>query len=194
MTEPPLALTCTATETDPACYGGSNGLGIVACTGGTGAYTGTGDQSTNFPGSDFTGLYAGAFSTTVTDANNCPATATTSVSQPTPLVCTAVILQNLSCPTSRNGQANVSCTGATPPYDGTGYFSGLPAGTNNRIVFDNNLCSLTLKWPEIFTAKQPCLFSGVCSVTPPETGTTYQCACTPGNTGSRCETKIPVIP
>ena len=75
----PAALAPSTTQVNVSCNGGSNGSIDLSVTGGTGSYTynwGMGQPTTQ----DRTGLAAGTYSVTVTDANSC--TATTSSSSP----------------------------------------------------------------------------------------------------------------
>ncbi|MCF8450344.1 MAG: hypothetical protein K9G49_10790, partial [Taibaiella sp.] len=73
----PSALVASNTVTDVLCNGGSTGTVTVSASGGTTSYTGTGTT---------TGLAAGSYSYTVTDANGCTASTSATVGEPSALV------------------------------------------------------------------------------------------------------------
>lgn len=110
------------------CYGGSADI-VVAATGGTAPYSGTGTFSAT----------AGQHTYTVTDANNCSSQLTVTVTQPTQLIATA---NNDTIPCS-GGSAiiNVSATGGTAPYSGTGTFNPATPGSYNYTVTDAHNCT-----------------------------------------------------
>ena len=71
VTEPTL-LVASASSSPVLCNGGATGSATITASGGTAPYTGTGT---------FTGLAAGTYSYTVTDANGCTATVSVTVSE-----------------------------------------------------------------------------------------------------------------
>ena len=112
-----------------ACFGGTTNI-VVSATGGTAPYTGTGTFSVS----------AGAYSYTVSDANGCTSTTSGSVSQPTQLNASASA-GTIAC----NGgttTVEVSATGGTAPYSGTGTFT-VSAGAYSYTVTDANGCTST---------------------------------------------------
>ncbi|WP_345077908.1 hypothetical protein, partial [Nemorincola caseinilytica] len=130
----PEALSASKTITDANCFGQSNGSVLVSATGGTTPYSGTGDK---------TGLAAGPFSYTVTDANGCTSTVTGSVGQPTQLTVSGTVT-DANCFGQSNGSVLVSATGGTPPYTGTGNKTGLAAGPFSYTVTDAHGCTATV--------------------------------------------------
>ncbi|MEO6327346.1 MAG: SprB repeat-containing protein, partial [Ginsengibacter sp.] len=83
----PLALTVALTgTTGNFCHGGNQGSISVSASGGTSPYTyaiaGPTVNTTGFNSGIFTGLTAGNYTLTATDANGCTATVTAPVSQP----------------------------------------------------------------------------------------------------------------
>lgn len=112
------------------CNGGSATINVTA-TGGTPAYTGTGG---------FTAP-AGNHSYIVTDANGCKDTVGVNLAEPT-VVTGSYTAGTINC----NGQTtsiNITATGGTPTYTGTGSFTA-PAGSHAYIITDANGCKDTL--------------------------------------------------
>ena len=155
-----------ASQTNISCFGGSNGAASVnAATGGIGPYTynwtpgnPTGDGTVSV-----TGLVAGTWTCTVTDANSCTATRTFNITQPTALVVTVASQTNVSCFMGANGSASINVptggaggytynwTPGNPTGDGTASVTGLIAGTWTCTVTDANSCTAT----QTFNITQP---------------------------------------
>jgi len=167
----PTALSVTASsQTNVACNGGATGAASVNTpTGGTGPYTydwtpgnPTGDGTTTV-----TGLTAGTWTCTVTDANGCTTTRNFTITQPTAITVTAASQTNVACNGGTTGAASVNTpTGGTGPYtynwtpgnptgDGTTSVTGLTAGTWTCTVTDANGCtstrSFTITEPTVLT-------------------------------------------
>lgn len=79
VTEPAL-LTATATASNATCNGGSNGSIDLTVSGGTGSYSYVWSNTTL--AEDVSGLTAGSYSVTVTDANGCNTTASAVITEP----------------------------------------------------------------------------------------------------------------
>ncbi len=123
----PTALVTAATSTAILCNGGNSTV-VVSATGGTAPYTGTGTFTRT----------VGAYSYTVTDANGCTNTVSGTISQPAVLAVSATF-----APITVFGGSttvNVSATGGTAPYTGTGAFVRAD-GTFTFTVTDANGCS-----------------------------------------------------
>ena len=86
ITQPDLLVTTTTGTTPNVCNGGNSGTITVASTGGTAPYTytiaGPTVNTTGATSGVFTGLLAGSYTITSTDANGCTATTSAVVSQP----------------------------------------------------------------------------------------------------------------
>jgi hypothetical protein len=165
ITQPAAIVVTTASQTNVSCFGGSNGAASINTpTGGAGGYTynwtpgnPTGDGTVSV-----TGLTAGSWTCTVTDANSCTATRTFNITQPTALVVTAASQTNISCNGGNNGAASVNASGGAGGYtynwtpgnptgDGTASVTGLTAGTWTCTVTDANSCTAT----QTFNITQP---------------------------------------
>jgi hypothetical protein len=125
----PAALNMTATASEISCNGASTNV-LVAATGGSIPYTGTGN---------FT-AFAGTNDYIVTDKNGCTANKTLVITQPQPFVVTTS-QNNITC-NGGTATINVTAAGGTLPYTGTGTFT-VPAGTYNYTVTDARGCNDT---------------------------------------------------
>jgi hypothetical protein len=164
----PTALVVTPLQTNVSCNGLSNGSATVNTTGGTGAYTYAWLPSGG-TAATATGLSAGTYTATVTDANGCTVTQSFTITQPAALVASAATQKNVSCFEGSNGSATVSVTGGTGPYTYTWLPSGgtaatatgLSAGTYTVNVSDANGCTTT----QSFTITQPTILEATASIT-----------------------------
>ncbi|MNJ86178.1 hypothetical protein D3C87_36660 [compost metagenome] len=162
VTQPTAISFTAAAQTNIACFGESTGaFAVNSATGGTGAFTydwtpgtPTGEGTTSV-----TGLAAGTYSVTATDANGCTASVSFTITQPPVLVVTPGTHTNVSCNLGSNGTAAVSVSGGTPGYSyswsptggSSASTSGLPAGTYTVTVTDANGCTDT----QDFTITEP---------------------------------------
>jgi hypothetical protein len=86
----PAALMATITSTNVSCNGGTNGSATATVTGGTSVYTYSWAPSGGTAASA-TGLTAGTYTVTVTDANMCMTTQTVSITQPAVIATTQTV-------------------------------------------------------------------------------------------------------
>ncbi len=149
----PSALSPTAainTSTNVTCFGVCNGSATVTVTGGAPAYTYVWAPSGG-NAATATGLCAGTYTVTVTDANLCTTTATITITQPTQVVATATNTGNVLCFGGNTGSASASGSGGTPGYTyswapsggNAANATGLTVGTYTVIITDLNGCSAT---------------------------------------------------
>ncbi len=145
----PASLTGTAITTNVACFGGTTGAINLTPTGGTAPYT------FNWGGGitteDRTGLTAGTYSVTITDANECTGTASATITQPSSAISGSTVITNVSCNAGTNGAINLTATGGTSPYTfnwGGGITTedrtGLTAGAYSVVITDANGCTATV--------------------------------------------------
>jgi hypothetical protein len=130
------------------CYGASTGAVSVTASFGTSPYSYL--WSNGGTTSSQTGLSAGTYTVTVTDANGCTKTASENLTQPTQLSNTAKITANVKCNGTNTGSGSSTVTGGTSPYTyawtGGGTSSsktGLSAGSYTVTVTDKNGCTAT---------------------------------------------------
>ncbi|HWY98110.1 MAG TPA: hypothetical protein VNY36_03395, partial [Bacteroidia bacterium] len=126
----PSAVTATITgESDVTCNGGNNGSATVTAGGGNGHFHSSYTYSWAPVGGTFptaSGLSAGIYTVTVTDQNNCTATATVAINQPNALTASIGTVNNVTCNGGSNGNATVNVSGGTTPYN----YSWSPTGGN----------------------------------------------------------------
>ncbi|HNP98058.1 MAG TPA: proprotein convertase P-domain-containing protein [Bacteroidia bacterium] len=132
ITQPDVLSAICSMSTAVSCHGGNDGAATVSASGGTAPYTGTGT---------FTGLAAGTYTYTVSDANGCSANCSVTITEPAALDVSATLFADESCPGSGDGSITVSASGGTAPYTGTGLMSGYTAGSYSFTVTDANGCS-----------------------------------------------------
>lgn len=121
------AVVLTTAGTNVSCNGGSNGAAMVTASGGVAPFTYSWSPAGGNAAAA-TGLSAGSYTVTVTDAARQTATATVTVSQPPVLAATGT-QTNVSCNGGTNGSATVTVTGGTAPYT----YAWAPAGGTSPI-------------------------------------------------------------
>ncbi len=155
----PAALVAGTTGTNVTCFGGNNGSATVTVTGGTPNYS----YSWNTVPAQFTptatGLPAGTYTVTITDANGCSTTANYTVTQPG-ILSTSLTGTAVSCHNGNNGTVTVtSVSGGTGPYSFTiagptvnttgavsGAFTGLTSGLYTVTTTDANGCTNSVSY------------------------------------------------
>lgn len=144
---PPV--TTTSGFTSASCFGNSDGSATVTVSSGAAPYTYSWSPSGG-SGATATGLAAGTYVCTVTDANGCTNATSVTVTEPAALAATTM-QTDVSCNGGSNGDATVLISGGTPAYTyswspsgGSGATaSGLTAGAYICYVTDANGCQIT---------------------------------------------------
>ena len=110
---PPVALTASATFTEPVCYG-PNGTIDVTPAGGAAPfdYAWVPNVSTGASAQDLPG---GTYVVTVTDANGCEATASVTLDD-TPPIAIATTKVDVTCNADADGEIDATVIGGTAPY------------------------------------------------------------------------------
>ncbi|HXC06676.1 MAG TPA: PKD domain-containing protein, partial [Bacteroidia bacterium] len=168
----PSAVAATNTHVDATCNGLPDGFASVTASGGTGAYTYSWSPSGG-TGATASGLAAGTYTCTVTDANGCTTTTVVTIGQP-PLLTTTATQVNELCNGASTGSATVTPSGGTGAYTyswtpvggTTATASTLAAGSYTCTIKDANGCSL----PYTITITQPVALTATTSSTPSSCG------------------------
>jgi gliding motility-associated-like protein len=152
----PTLLVTNVIPTNISCFGANDGSAIVFNSGGTPPLSilWSNGATTN----SISNLAPGNYNVTVTDANGCQNINNFTITQPNVLVATAVELTPILC-FGGNAIVNVSATGGTNPYSGTGNFFPV-AGTYSYIVSDAQGCSDTAS----ITITQPTQLTAVATI------------------------------
>ncbi len=163
LIEAPPAIDVQGTVTDASCHGDCDGEVILVVTGGQAPYTFFWDP---VPGAgqgtpSATGLCAGVYDVTVTDAAGCDTTVSFTIGEPPPLD-VSLVITDVTCNGECDGSVTATVNGGTPNYtytwtpvpaagQGTPTASGLCAGTYTLLVADANGCDTLLN----FTVQEP---------------------------------------
>ena len=102
------------------CFGGNDGSISLIVSGGTSPYSFL--WSNNNSGSTATGLGAGAYGVTITDANDCQTNYTYVLDAPDDDLRVAAIVQPIICHGQANGEITMTANGGTPPYQYSCYY------------------------------------------------------------------------
>ncbi|MDF2453061.1 MAG: hypothetical protein K0S26_2565, partial [Bacteroidota bacterium] len=143
----PAPILPVTTSTNSTC-GNSNGIGSVSVTGGVGPYTYSWMPSGG-TSSVTTGVPAGVYSVSVTDANNCVAIELLSLDDNSGPNSSIFSITNVSCYGGNDGSATAQVIGGVAPITYTWFPSGgngitatgLTAGTYYIIAEDANGCA-----------------------------------------------------
>ncbi|GAA4035395.1 hypothetical protein GCM10022409_20050 [Hymenobacter glaciei] len=142
----PVQLLASAQATGARCAGGMGSIDLAA-SGGTAPLTYL--WSNGATTQDLSGVVAGTYSVTVTDANGCSATASATVGEPAQLRATSRVM-DATCYDATNGSVDLTVSGGTAPYTylwsngaTTQDLVALLAGTYTVTVTDANGCTTT---------------------------------------------------
>ena len=141
ITQPTSALTLQTSSTAADC-GVSNGSATVLVSGGTPSY-GYSWLPSGGNTATASNLAAGNYSITVTDANNCTATAQVSVLNTNGPVVTLAGQTNVACNGGNNGSATISISQGTVPYSISWSPSGGTATTASNLSAGTYVASVT---------------------------------------------------
>ncbi|MEO6305387.1 MAG: SprB repeat-containing protein, partial [Bacteroidia bacterium] len=156
-------LTLAISNNSIACNGLSNGSATVTASGGSPGYSYTWSPSGG-NASTANGLAPGTYTVFVKDAGNCNGTITTTISQPTAALSSAVSSSSIFCFGAATGAATINANGGTPGYSYTWTPSGGNATTANNLSV--GIYTVTIK--DI----NNCITLNTVSITQPLTGLT----------------------
>ena len=162
----PMAI--AVTQSNVSCFGGNNGAVTLNVSGGTLPYLYRWNNAATT--SSIQQLAAGTYSAVVTDANGCPGTAGTSISQPSAIQLASTI-GSVNCIGNNNGSVSTVVSGGTAPYtyqwnnnNTTSGLANLVAGAYQLTVTDANSCKKIVQNITVTQPSQIVLTSTVTSI------------------------------
>tara|TARA_R110000782_G_scaffold237188_1_gene323540 strand:- start:276852 stop:279407 length:2556 start_codon:yes stop_codon:yes gene_type:complete len=150
ITEPNALLVNPTMIGMPSCNGGSDGTAIANANGGVSPYTYSWNTTPIQTTQSASGLSAGQYIVTVTDANGCVATGNVLITQPAP-ISNSIQITNITCHNGNDGAITLTSSGGTAPYSyswsTSANTSNTETGLSSGIVYvttsDNQGCSVT---------------------------------------------------
>lgn len=149
ITEPTAVTIQTISTTNPTCFGLCDGIIQIAGNGGM-STSYTFSWSNGNTNSTINSLCSGSYDVTVSDANNCTATESYTLTDPQQVIANISSVSNNLCFGSCNGSATVEITNGLAPYSyvwsnntNNATANNLCAGSYNVTVFDVNSCTAT---------------------------------------------------
>ncbi len=141
----PSGMTVTAATTNPSCAGRNNGAIDISVSGGLSPYSYA--WNTGATTQDLTNITAGTYTVTVTDANGCTRTSTSTISNSYAVTLSTTPV-NINCFGQSTGSINAVPSGGVSPYsyawsngNTNSSISNLTAGTYTVTVTDVNGCT-----------------------------------------------------
>ncbi len=166
ITEPLVLSSTMVVDSNVSCNGYADGGASVMATGGTTPYTYLWSNSATT--ASITGIIAGTYTVSITDANGCTVNDTAIITQPPSLASSMVVDAHVSCNGGSDGAATVSVSGGGTPYTylwtnsaTTASIAGVMAGTYAVSVMDANGC--TINDTAIIT--EPVAITGIATLT-----------------------------
>ncbi|MBI2269206.1 MAG: SprB repeat-containing protein, partial [Bacteroidetes bacterium] len=154
-----------------SCFGGNDGSATVNVTQGTAPYL---VNWLPYGGNKLSAasLIAGIYTVNITDALGCTAIATTTITEPAPVVVSVSSATSVSCKNGNNGSIKLTAAGGMPIYNylwqplvsSSDIANSLTAGTYTVIVSDQNNCSTSIA---IKITEPPIMLSSIGSITNP---------------------------
>ena len=146
ITEPTALTSSTTVDDNVSCYGLADGGITASASGGTTAYAYLWSNSATT--ASITGVTAGTYSVTITDANGCTSNSSATVTQPDALVITIDSVDDVLCAGFTTGAMYTTTSGGTSAYSysWTGgstnaNLTNVASGTYTVIVTDANGCT-----------------------------------------------------
>lgn len=142
----PSMLDITLQSLDIKCFGNNTGSILATVLGGVGNKNFSWDNGSS--AQNLTGLYAGTYSLTVTDANGCTTTNSAIINQPSSGLILDTDIIDITCYGGNTGSIDLSVSGGSPTYsyswsngNTTEDVIGLSVGTYTVTVTDINYCT-----------------------------------------------------
>lgn len=152
ISEPDSLVLIAVENQSVSCNGGDDGIALVTQLGGTAPFTYQWDDSNLQTTASATGLSIGIYNVVVSDTNQCSATASVEITEPS-AISIAVVIDSASCNGSSDAQIECIPSGGTPGYTyewtpgpvSGNPLTGIPAGSYSVTVTDANNCTAELQ-------------------------------------------------
>ncbi|MBI1184788.1 PKD domain-containing protein, partial [bacterium] len=148
VTEPASLSAVAGVDSNVTCNGLSDGGLTASASGGTSAYSYLWSNSATT--ASVTGVTAGTYTVTITDAHGCTTSANNTVTEPASLSAVASVDSNVTCNGLSDGGLTASASGGTSTYNylwsnsaTTASVTGVSAGTYTVTITDANGCTDT---------------------------------------------------
>ena len=144
ITQPSALTSSISSQTNVTINGGNDGAATISAGGGTGVYTYSWSPSGG-TAATATGLTAGTYTCTITDANSCTKTQVVTIIEPSvSTIVTSISAQtNVLCNGDNTGSATISQTGGTGPYTYSWAPSGGTDATATGLAAGTYTCTVT---------------------------------------------------
>lgn len=129
LVEPPVLIATAIQQKNNNCWGEASGSVNIVPSGGTPPYQITGSAQTGLP--------AGTFTWTVTDADGCTAVVTATITQPQKIEVQSSV-KNVTCFGGDDGAVVIQTTGGIPPFT-----YSIPGGAQNKLKAGNYQITVT---------------------------------------------------
>ncbi len=154
LTQPATALSATSTTTNVSCFNGNDGGIDLTPADATAPYTfGWSNNSTS---EDLTGIFAGGYTVTITDANGCTISNSATITEPTQLTVTLAI-SGIGCNGDTEADITSIVVGGVPTYtylwsetSTTANLTAVGEGNYLITVTDLNSCTATATADVVF--------------------------------------------
>ncbi|MBW8051812.1 MAG: hypothetical protein FVQ77_16040, partial [Cytophagales bacterium] len=151
INQPSVLGTSITSQTNVLCNGDATGSVTVAGSGGTPTYTYSLNGGPFVVSGTFSGLTTGSYTVTVKDANGCTVVQPVTITQPSLLTASITAQTNVLCTGDATGSVTVAGSGGAGgytysiggPFQGSGTFTVLLAGSYTVTVQDANGCQVT---------------------------------------------------
>jgi hypothetical protein len=151
ITQPTTLVASSGGQVNVVAFGTATGSATVNVSGGTAPYTYSWAPSGG-TAATATGLLAGTYSVTVTDASGCFTSQSFTITQPSAALAATFTATAVTCQGGNDGAANLAVSGGTAPYtyvwtgsaNTTASASGLSAGTYTVAISDANNVSINI--------------------------------------------------
>ncbi len=164
ITQPATGITGNiVSQTNVTCFGSSDGTFTVEGSGGTAPYQFSLDGATFQASGIFSGLSAGTYTVTISDATPCTTDIQVIITEPEALSI-SFEKNDASCPGEDDGSITLTITGGTQPYkiiwlggSLSATLTNIPAGTYSAVVTDLNLCEASINVEIGTSGSEKCL-------------------------------------